>query len=215
MCVWLTRFDASPRRADNAGAMLHRAPAIMLSLRGHAEHAAIVRVLTADHGLVAGYVRGARSSRLRPVLIAGNVVAVEWRERPGNHLASMTVELVASRAALAREPVAAAAVEWLAALTVVTLPEGHRYPLVHATLVAMLDAIAAARVARDWAGALVRYEALLLSQLGYRADLPEGDVFAQLAATGERLATDLLPGRRAEVLAARDRLVQRLRRALT
>uniref|UniRef100_UPI0015760DD4 recombination protein O N-terminal domain-containing protein n=1 Tax=Sphingomonas bacterium TaxID=1895847 RepID=UPI0015760DD4 len=48
--------------------------AIVCAVRAHGEHGAIVRALTAEHGLLAGYVRGGRSRRLRPVLVPGNVV---------------------------------------------------------------------------------------------------------------------------------------------
>ena len=41
--------------------------AIVLSLRAHGEHGAIVRLLTPDAGMQAGYVRGGRSRRLKPV----------------------------------------------------------------------------------------------------------------------------------------------------
>ncbi|MEO6581003.1 MAG: recombination protein O N-terminal domain-containing protein, partial [Sphingomicrobium sp.] len=45
-------------------------PAIILSLRTHGEHGAIVRMMTPVHGLQAAYVRGARGRRMRPVLMA-------------------------------------------------------------------------------------------------------------------------------------------------
>ena len=43
-------------------------PALVCALLPHGEHGAVLRFLTPDHGLVAGYVRGARSRRLRPAL---------------------------------------------------------------------------------------------------------------------------------------------------
>ena len=46
-------------------------PAIILSLRAHGEHGAVVRMMTPEQGLVAAYVRGARGRRMRPVLMAG------------------------------------------------------------------------------------------------------------------------------------------------
>jgi DNA repair protein RecO (recombination protein O) len=49
-------------------------PAIVCALLGHGEHGAVVRLMTPGHGLQAAYVRGARGSRMRPVLIAGNLV---------------------------------------------------------------------------------------------------------------------------------------------
>ena len=54
--------------------MLIQSPAIIVAVRQHGEHGAIVRALTPRDGLQAGYVRGGRSRRLRPVLLPGNLV---------------------------------------------------------------------------------------------------------------------------------------------
>lgn len=155
-----------------------RADALILAVRAHGEHGAVVRALTADHGLQPGYVRGGRSSRLRPVLLPGNLVVGDWRARTDSQLPAMTVELVHSRAPLFDRPLPAAAIDWVTALTAAALPEAQPYPTVHATLAAVLDAIEAAPAARDWAAALVRYELLLLAELGFGLDL------GQCAATG-------------------------------
>src|SRR3546814_20074757 len=45
--------------------------------------------------------------------------------------------------------------------------EGQPYPAVNAALAGGLDAIEAAPAARGWAVALVRYELLLLAELGF------------------------------------------------
>ena len=56
-------------------------PAIVCALRTHAEHGAVVRLMTPKDGLQAAYVRGARGRRMRPVLIAGNLVQARLRWR--------------------------------------------------------------------------------------------------------------------------------------
>jgi DNA repair protein RecO (recombination protein O) len=147
--------------------------AIILSVRAHGEHDAIVRVLTPGEGVQAGYVRGGRSRRLRPVLMAGNQVAAELRARTEDQLAHLTPELVRSRAPLLVEPVTAAAVEWVTVLTASALPEGQPYPSVHGGLDGLLSAMEAAQSARFWASSLVRYELLLLGELGFGLDLSE------------------------------------------
>ena len=149
------------------------ADAIVCAVRTHGEHGAIVRALTREAGLVAGYVRGARSRRLRPILMPGNLVALELRARTEEQLASATAELLTSRAPLLAEPLAAAAIDWTTSLTAATLPEGLPYPALHAALSALLDAIAVAPAARQWAAALARYELLLLAELGFGLDLDE------------------------------------------
>ena len=194
--------------------------AIVVAVRAHGEHGAIVRALTPGEGVQAGYVRGGKSRRLRPVLVPGNLVHAEFRARTEEQLAHLTVELVHSRAFLLSEPLAAAGLEWASALTAAALPEGQPYPRLYEGLEGLLSAIEAAPSARGWASALVSYERLLLGQAGFGLEhFPPGldggswdGIREGLKHTGRALERDLLTGRQAEVLAARERLVQRLKR---
>jgi DNA repair protein RecO (recombination protein O) len=235
--------------------------AIVCAVRAHGEHGAIVRALTPADGVQPGFVRGGRSRRLKPVLMAGNLIQAEYRSRTEEQLAQLSVELTVSRGALLSEPLASAAIDWATSLTAVTLPEGQPYPRLYAALEGLLAAIEAAPSARAWAAALVRYELLLLSELGYGLDLSEcaatgsaedlafvspksgravsrngagayadrlmklppfllaggaaewGDIFDGLRITGHFLGRDILIERQADVLASRERLLERLRRA--
>lgn len=204
-----------------------RASALILAVRHHGEHGAIVRALTAEHGLQAGYVRGGRSRRIRPILQPANRVIGEWRARTDDQLASLTVELVTSRAPLYAEPLPALALEWATTLTAAALPEAQPYPRLHGGLDGTIGAIAAAPAARGWALALARYELLLLAELGYgleRDALPPAlatgiapewpEILAALAITGDALERRILVDRRAVTLDARARLVDRLKRAV-
>jgi len=239
-----------------------RAVAIVVAVRQHGEHGAIVRALTRDDGVQPGYVRGGRSRAMRPVLQQANVIQGEWRARTGEQLASLTAELIHSRAVLHAEPLAAGALEWATALTAAALPEAQPYPHIHDALEGVLGAIEAAPSARGWAAALVRYELLLLAELGFGLDLdrcvvsgavddlafvsPKSggavsrgaafgyeskllrlpgflrvggeadwpDILDGLRLTGHFLARDILVDRRADPVAARDRLVDRLKRAV-
>jgi DNA repair protein RecO (recombination protein O) len=194
------------------------ADAIILAVRPHGEAGAVVRALTAEQGLLAGFVQGAKGRTLRPVLIAGNIVKAEWRGRVPGQLPSMTAELQHSRAHLLGEPLATAAIEWVCALTAATLPEGHPYARLHSALDGLLSAVEMAPAARGWAPSLARYEALLLSELGYGG----GDVDAvgtaaalkAMAQNREALIVHILGERRADMIAARERLVDRLKRAV-
>ena len=234
--------------------------AIIVAVRPHGEHGAVVRALTHEAGIQPGYVRGGRSRRLRPVLLPGNLVQAEYRARTDEQLAQLGVELVHSRAPLLAEALPAAAIDWSCALTAATLPEGQAYPRLFDALDGVLSAIEAAPSAKGWAAALVRYELLLLGELGFGLDLSEcaatgardGLVFVSprsgravsaagageyrdrlmplppfllgggaasweevqdgLRITGHFLARDLLIERQADILAARERLVERLRR---
>lgn len=191
--------------------------AIICAVRTHGEHGAIVRALTPGEGIQPGYVRGGKSRRLRPVLVPGNLVEADYRSRTDEQLAHLTVELVHSRAFLLSEPLASAGIEWATALTAAALPEGQPYPRLFEGLDGVLTAIEAAPSARGWAAALVRYELLLLGELGFGLDEEEirafpGTTREGLRLTGERLARDVLIDRQAEVLTARERLIERLKR---
>lgn len=234
---------------------------IVCGVLAHGEHGAVVRLLTPDDGLQAGYVRGGRSRTLRPVLLPGNIVQADYRARSEAQLAALTVELIETRAGLLGEPLAAAAIDWATALTAVTLPEGQPFPELYAALDGLLGAIEAAPSARGWGAALARYEMLLLGQMGFGLDLStcavtdarddlvfvsprsgravsaaagEGyrdrllplpgflilggvaedwdDILAALRLTGHFLARDVLTERRTGVLAARGRLIDRIKR---
>ncbi len=191
--------------------------AIICAVRAHGEHGAIVRALTPADGLQAGYVRGGKSRRLRPVLMAGNLVQADYRARTDEQLAFLSVELVHSRASFLSEPLAAAGIEWATALTAAALPEGQPYPRLFEGLDGLLTAIEAAPSARGWAAALVRYELLLLGELGFGLDEEEHRSFPDatregLGLTGFHLARDILTDRQAEILPARERLIERLKR---
>lgn len=236
--------------------------AIVCAVRAHGEHGAIARLLTPDHGLLPGYVRGGRSRAMRPVLLPGNIVKAEFRARTEEQLAGLTVELAHSRAPLLAEPLPAAAIDWSCALTAAALPEATPYPALHQALDGVLGAVEAAPAARGWAAALVRYELLLLAELGFGLDLTRcaatgaaddlafvsprsaaaisragaegyedrllplppflleggsGDwngIMDGLRLTGFFLERSVLTDRRADVLAARERLVDRLKRAV-
>ncbi|HEX6604353.1 MAG TPA: DNA repair protein RecO [Sphingomicrobium sp.] len=151
--------------------MRFNTPAIVCALRNHGEHGAVVRLMTPEHGLQAAYVRGARGRRMRPVLIAGNVVEASLSARTDAQLPQAAVELVHSRGPLLAEPLPAAAIEWATVLTATALPEGQPYPRLYQALEGLLDAIEAAPSASGWGAALVRYELLLLAELGFGLDL--------------------------------------------
>jgi DNA repair protein RecO (recombination protein O) len=108
---------------------------------------------------------------MRPVLIAGNVVQAQLSARTEAQLPQATIELVHSRGPLLSEPLTAVAIEWATVLTATALPEGQPYPRLYQALEGLLDAIEAAPSANGWGAGLVRYELLLLAELGFGLDL--------------------------------------------
>ena len=177
----------------------------------------IARLLTEEAGVVAAYVAGGRGRQLRPVVIPGNSVAADIRAKSDSQLPFAPLELAQTRGPWLSEPLPAAAIGWVTALTAATLPERHPYPALYAALSALLDAICAAPSARGWAGALVAYEVLLLRELGYGAsntakpqvsDLQ--DALAWLDRLEPPIATRLLAHTQADVMGARVLLRERL-----
>jgi DNA repair protein RecO (recombination protein O) len=157
--------------------------AIVCALLVHGEHGGVVRLMTPDNGLQAAYVRGARGRRMRPILMAGNLVEAQLSARTDTQLPQATVELVHSRGPLLSEPLPAAAIEWATVLTATVLPEGHAYPPLYAALEGLLDAIEASPSASGWGAALVRFELLLLAEIGFGLDLTQ----CAVAGTGDNL----------------------------
>ena len=212
--------------------MHFRAPAILCATRAHGESGAVIRLLTADHGMLAAYCAGARGRRLRPVLIPGNLLDAEISARSASQLPFAKVELVTSRGPWLSEPLASAAIAWATALTATSLPEGHPYPALYEALGGLLDAICHAPSARGWSRALAAYEALLLRELGYGGRVLAGGggdpgddweaILDRLTRLGVLLETRLfgagdsrgagLAGRGGDVMAARAILIERLKR---
>jgi len=193
-----------------------KAPAIVLAARAHGENAVILRALTQEAGLVAAYVAGGQGRRLRPVVIPGNVVEADIRARSASQLPFGKVELVTSRAPWLGEPLPAAAILWVTALTASALPERNPYPRLYEALGGLLDAICHAPSARGWAPALLSYEALLLREPGYGGMKPEPEDLPQtieaMQKLGPVLDRYLLADRHGDTLATRARLVERLSR---
>ena len=198
--------------------MHFRAPALVCATHPHGETAVIARLLTAGHGLVAAYVAGGRGRQLRPVLIPGNAVEAEVRSKTESQLPFARVELLQSRGPWLTEPLPAAAIAWVTALTASALPERHPYPALHEALSALIEAVCMAPAARGWAMALLSYEVLLLRELGYGVPVqrPEqsdwGAILDAFDRVGRELARYPLADRRRDVMAARDLLRERLKR---
>jgi DNA repair protein RecO (recombination protein O) len=152
--------------------------ALVLSCRPFAETGALADVLSHAHGRYAGLVHGGASRRMRPLLQPGNRVQARWRARTEDQLGSLALEADELRAgrllddASALEAVAAAC-----ALAALSLPEREPHPRVFEGLEALLTGLETTEL---WPALLVKWEAGLLTDLGYGLDL------ARCALTGAR-----------------------------
>lgn len=152
----------------------------ILSMRPHGESAAIIEVLTAAHGRHAGVVRGGASRKMAAMLQPGSQVQVAWRARLQDHLGAFTVEPVRARAALMAERRALGALNAVCSLLRLCLPEREPHPVLYRATIALLDELEAGA---DWPARYLRWEVLLLEELGFGLDL------ATCAVTGD--TTDL------------------------
>jgi DNA repair protein RecO (recombination protein O) len=140
----------------------------VLGIRRHGEASAILELMTRNHGRHLGLVRGGAGSRMRPVLQPGNAVRVLWRARLDDHLGAYNVEGLALRAgSFFAQSHAVFAVTHLAALARL-LPERDPHETVFDALEAIVGHLTDAPVC---AALIVRFELLILSELGFGLDL--------------------------------------------
>lgn len=150
---------------------------VVLSVRPHGERDAIVSALTFEHGRHLGLVIAGRSRRRAPVLQPGNRLVLGWRARLESQLGHFTIEPQRLYAAtLVEDPLRLAALAATTSLLDVALAEREPHPALYAALMALLGPLA--ENAPDWPETLVRFELLLLSELGFGLEL------ARCAVTG-------------------------------
>ncbi len=151
--------------------------AIVLHVRPHGETSAVAELLSRGHGRYLGLVRGGRSRRLRPLLQTGNLLRAEWRARLAEHLGFFVLDLAEPFAAHALDDrLALAGIGTLTSLANL-LPERDPHPALFDMALLMLRHLDEPEL---WPQLLVRWELLLLSELGFGLDLEV------CAATGAR-----------------------------
>jgi DNA repair protein RecO (recombination protein O) len=140
----------------------------VLGIRRHGEASAILELMTRTHGRHLGLVRGGAGSRMRPVLQPGNAVRAHWRARLDDHLGTYTIEPLALRAGgLFSDSHAVFAVTHLAELARL-LPERDPHEVVFDSLEAIVPHLCDPAAC---AALIVRFEILMLSELGFGLDL--------------------------------------------
>lgn len=145
-----------------------REDGLLLSVRPHGESSAIIDVFTQSHGRHAGVVRGGASRRMAPLLQPGAQLALVWRARLADQIGVFQAEPVASRAGVLEDPLALAGLTAVCALLQVSLPERAPHPQLYRQSLMILDAMAQGR---DWVADYLRWEMLLLEEIGFGLDL--------------------------------------------
>jgi len=145
------------------------APAIVLDARPYGEGDAIATVMTAEHGAHRGLARGGATRGRTAIWQPGNLVQVHWVARLADQLGSYSAELVHPAAALAMdEPLHLAMLSSVCAVAEGALPEREAHPRVFDGLVHLIAHLSQGEhVMPD----LIRWEIVLLADLGYGLDL--------------------------------------------
>ena len=158
------------------------APAIVLEARPFGDADAVATVMTQAHGTHRGLARGGLSRGKAAIWQPGNIVQARWVGRLADQLGSISAELVHPAAALAMDdPLTLAMLRAACAVAEGALPEREPHPRLFGGLLHLLAHLAqGGPLLAD----LIRWEAALLTDLGYGLD------FSACAVTGsnERLA---------------------------
>ncbi len=163
---------------ERAASVEWDALSIVLQAVPHGEGDALALLLTAEHGLYRGLVRGGSSRRHRSVWDTGNIVQVRWVARTSEQLGSFSGELVdAPMTRLLDAAVLLAAVPAACATAAGALAERVAVQDAYDALLLLL-----ARLVNGVAplAAFVRWELALLRDLGFGLDLD------RCAVTGDR-----------------------------
>jgi len=145
------------------------APAIVLDARPYGEGDVIATVMTAEHGAHRGLARGGAARGRAAIWQPGNLVQIRWVARLAEQLGSFSGELVHPAAALAMdEPLHLAMLSAVCAIAEGALPEREPHPRVFDGL---LHLIAHLQQGEVLLADLIRWETVLLAELGYGLDL--------------------------------------------
>lgn len=141
---------------------------VLLAVRKHGESAAIIEVFTPAHGRHAGVVRGGGGRRFAPVLQPGNQLSLSWRARLEDHIGAFTAEPLRARAPeVMADRAALAGLSATCALLSFALPEREPHVALYDRSIALFDGLGAP----GWPLAYLRWEMLLLDEMGFGLDL--------------------------------------------
>ncbi len=143
----------------------------VLSARKHGEHAVIASLLTQERGRHAGLVRGGAGRRARGIYQPGNLVDARWRARLEENLGTYSCELdYAYSARFLNEEIPLLAVLSTTAVLDRLLPEREPCPRLFE---GFHELVRIMEEQEDWIRYLVRWELLLMTELGYGLDLTQ------------------------------------------
>ena len=145
------------------------APAIVLDARAYGEGGALVTLLTEEHGVYRALARGGGGRTQASLWQRGNLVQARWIARLADQLGSISAELIHAAAAAAMdEQLPLAILASVCAVAEGALPEREPHPYAFAGL---LQILATLHAVDDALPLLIRWEVVVLAELGYGLDL--------------------------------------------
>ncbi len=146
--------------------MIHwRDEALILQFARHGESAALLDILTKNHGRYRGIVRGGGSRKQAPFLQAGGLVSVEFSARLEEHLGSFRVEPIRNYSVqIMGDASKLAGFQSLAALSKFSMEERDPHPALYQATLSWLED-------EDIAQAYLNWELVLLKEAGFELEL--------------------------------------------
>jgi DNA repair protein RecO (recombination protein O) len=145
------------------------APTIVLDARPYGEGDVVASVMTEAFGLHRGLARGGASRGQAATWQPGNLVQVRWTARLSDQLGSFTGELIHPGAAhVMDDAMALAMLTSVCAVAEGALPEREPYRGIFGGLLSLIPRLA---LGESQLPDVVRWEAVVLSDLGYGLDL--------------------------------------------
>lgn len=141
---------------------------VIVAVRKHGEHSAIIEAFTPDRGRHSGVVRGGASRKMAATLQPGSQVQLEWRARLEEHLGSFRVEPLESRSDLFGDRVRLAALSSICSLVSFAFPERMALEALYQSTTHLMDTLNADG---DWQPLYALWELQVLEELGFGLDL--------------------------------------------
>lgn len=152
---------------------------MLLSSRAHGEHNAVIEVLTASHGRHAGLVKFVSSKKNVNLLEPGMQLNLVWTARLNEHLGVFIVDKIKSRTSnLIRNKQALLGFNSIISLLLLSLPEREPVKKIYQATIDLIDSL---DEDHTWLETYVRWELMILAELGFGLDL------SKCAVTGKNM----------------------------
>ncbi len=152
---------------------------ILLSSRPYGERDAVIEVLTPSHGRHVGLVKYISAQKNANLLEPGMQLNLVWTARLNEHLGVFLIDKIKSRTFnLIKNKQALLGFNSVISLLLLSLPEREPFKRIYETTIDLVDSLGDDN---NWLGSYVRWELMILAELGFGLDL------SKCAVTGESM----------------------------